>query len=57
MNKIEVELVELLLRLEQAATVLISHYGVNNPSAINLNKELSSFKVCLFKLLASNAED
>jgi hypothetical protein len=57
MNKIEVELIDVLLKLEQAVTVVISNYGSGNASSMNLSKELNNFKVCLFKLLASNAED
>lgn len=55
MNKIEIELTAALIKLEQDVAKISLH--INNSLSQALAKDMEEFKVVLFKLLMSNAEE
>lgn len=57
MNKLEVELTEALIKVEQSTARICGAYGGDALLSKELNKDLIAFKIVLFKLLSSNNED
>lgn len=51
MNKIEIDLMQILIRVEQDAALITAYYG-DTVAISNLKKDISELKVVLFKLLS-----